>query len=218
MPTLIEYRTNLNLYPLFDSVGSVDGTCAPKTAGGIRRVWVGDRERFGAWRLEQTHPLQYARISGSSLPGVWYPFYPQWQNCTYQQAQEAVPTRSYVATLNLPYARMDATHRDTFERLAMRNKAVFLAEDLNGNCWLFGEHAGCLVGTPFDSQASTGAGTYGLQAVCRQTWPLRQVSPSYLAYVKGFQPATDVNLNTMGGTTVLALAEISATAILGLFR
>lgn len=218
MPTLIEYALS-GYYPLAGTVGYVGGlTCKPKSAGGIRRAWVGDRDSFGIWRLEQTSPLQYARISGSSKQGVWYPLYPVWQQATYTEAEEGMPTRGYVETLNLPYCRMDAPHRDTFERLAMSNKAVFLAEDLNGNCWLFGEHDGCLVQTSFDSQAATGTGTYSLQAVCRQTFPLRQLSAAYLNFVKGFVPATDINPVSVGGTTLIALVNVQAQAILSLLR
>lgn len=217
MPTAVEYALIAQyqgvMYP-----GSVLPPCAPKSAGGIRRVWVGDRAAFGTWRLEQTSPLQYARISASSLPGIWYPLYPQWQAATFAELAEPMPTRAYLATLNLPYSRMDETHRDIFERLVASNKAVFLAEDLNGNAWLFGEHDGCLVGSAFESQAAGGVGTYSIQAACRQTFPLRRVNSAYLEYVKGFAPATTVNTTTLAGTTLIALVNVQATAILTLFR
>lgn len=217
MSTLVE-ELALSNYAGVGRVGAVAQECAPKSAGGIQRVWVGDRFTFGTWRLEETSPLQYGQISGSSLPGTWYELRPQWQAANYTEAQEGVPARAYVATLNLPYSRMSVAHRDLFERLAASNKSVLLAEDLNGNAWLFGEHDGCLVTTNFDSQQAAATGRYVLVADCRQTWPLRQVNAAFLAAVKAGSSATPPAPTSWSGATITSFVNLQIPAIQTLVR
>lgn len=204
MPTLAEF------YALsgFNTVAAVGLDCAPKSAGGIRKAWVGDRDSFGTWRLEETGPLQFGRIAGSSKPGAWFPIYPQWQVANYTEVSEGVPTRGYSAQLNLPYSRMSVPHRDAFERMAKSDRCAFLAEDLNGAAWLFGEHDGCLVSTAFDSQNAAAGGRYSIVADCRQTWPLRQVASGYLAAINANAnrpPLSQVPTDTINTTSFVTL-------------
>lgn len=157
-------------------------TCRTQSIGGIFRVWAAQRDILGDWTYNSFYPLQYGQVTGNTIGNVqWYKlsstFKPQ---ATLTETQELVPARRYTLEFNMPWTRMDAVKRDTFEQMVLVRGVVFIIEDMNRRFWLVGESFGCTIQESATTDARGGIGGYTLTATAIERSPIREVTLEYV--------------------------------------
>lgn len=191
-----------------DSIANINLDCQRPAAGGIVRVYVSQRSRFGRqWYFSQPDsPFQLAVITGhSGTNNVWFDaLYTRTSDASLTSELSSIPSRSYNVQLQFNIPRWAIDSRNVAEQLYAANDAIFIAQDGLGQFWLVGEYSGCNIAYIEQTNQRTGASEIRITATCRQRTPVRQVSEAYVqAYVVNSAPcACDFTLTEIATYTL----------------
>ena len=154
--------------------------CPDVTIGGIKRIWLGSRNKFGKWLLNETAPYQYGEIIGNTQNNSWWNLPIRQSDSGFTVTQELVPGRSYIVNLNLNFNKMDVVKRDTFERLSTARDSMFIVQDFNDNYWLLGESKGMSVEWSGKSDFIRISNDFSLTFNSRERFPVKVINPEYI--------------------------------------
>lgn len=156
--------------------------CKATTAGGVLKVWLNARSRFGRfWYYRQTERLQYGEITGhSGTYNNWYPLDMRTTDGELAFDQENDGLRLYPVTLKLNFNAMDIPHRDMIEQMVVAQDAIFVVLDRNSRYWLVGETLGCQIDWQAQTGQRSGVNQYSITATARERYPIRQLAQSYV--------------------------------------
>lgn len=158
--------------------------CNRAAVGGVTRIYLSQRSRFGVtWLFQRTTaPLQYGRIIGHTGPqNVWFDAGNFRKGTATLTSTESAPnSRQYDVTLNFQINEWDLTARSYAEQLFASRDMCFIVADNLGQYWMVGEYDGCDVQYTSNSGDFSGASEIVISATCRQRTPLRQVADSYV--------------------------------------
>lgn len=190
--------------------------CESSTIGGIKRVWVAQRQWFGRfWLYSETSNLQYGQIIGHVTANqslAWYRILERRVDGSFTQTQTLSPSRVYTQTLSLNFNQMDIEKRDSFEQLVVCKDPVFIFQDFNDNYWLIGESNGCRVDFNGKTDSHQGFNDFSLIISCNERYPIRQLSDEYIStYV-------DVEIKTLCEYTMEEICDLTWTDICSIPR
>ncbi len=181
--------------------------CPDITIGGIKRIWLGSRKRFGKWLLTETAPFQYGEITGNTQNNAWYPLPIRKADSNFTMNQELSPARSYVITLNLFFNKMDILKRDAFERLSTARDSMFIVQDFNNNYWLLGETFGMNVDWTGKSDVIRASNEFALTCTSRERHPIKTVNADYI------ETFVDIPLKTLCDYTFAEVCGFTFTQL-----
>lgn len=157
--------------------------CVRFGPGGVRAIWVSERDRFGRW-LTQVNAitLQRQRVIGhTGQQNVWFSDVRVNRNlATLTETSETTPSTRYAITLTFKMQGWNIDSRNKAEQFYRSKQAIFIVADFAGRYWLVGEEGGCKVTTAAATEAKDGESGIVLTATCTQRYPLRQVVSSYI--------------------------------------
>lgn len=154
--------------------------CQDYTIGGIKKIWLGSRSKFGKWRYTETANYQFGEVIGNSQNNAWYPLPVRKADSNFTIKQELTPARSYLITLTLNFNQMEILKRDAFERMAVSRDSMFIVSDYNGKFWLLGEENGMDSDLTGKSDNIRGLNDFTLTLTSRERSPVKEVDPEYV--------------------------------------
>lgn len=154
--------------------------CQDYTIGGIKKIWLASRKKFGKWYYSQTSSYQFGEVIGNSINNSWWHLPIRNSDSNFTVKQELSPARSYIVTLSLNFNQMDILKRDNFERMSVAKDSMFIVSDYNGKYWLLGEEQGMDIDWSGKSDNLRALNDFSITITSRERTPIKEVSLEYI--------------------------------------